>query len=83
VQPFASFQAAQWWWFRAFFIGIVFSLVARRFFPELMPWSEDLPRRTQGVLFLLSGILAGLALQAVWWGVHRLSSALYRKQVTR
>ena len=83
MQPFGCFQTAQWWWFRAFFVGIVFSLVARRFFPELMPWSEDLPRRTQAGLFLLSGIVLGLALQAAWWGLQRLPSVLYRKHVTR
>jgi hypothetical protein len=59
------------WWITAFFIGVVFSTIAQRFFPDAMPWSEDLPIRTQAALRLFAGIVIGIGLQAVWWGIRR------------
>ena len=55
------------WWMTAFFIGVVFSFVARRFFDDKMPWSDDLPAGTQAGLRLFLGIVIGNALQAAWW----------------
>jgi hypothetical protein len=51
----------------AFFIGMVFSAIARRFFADAMPWSDELPRGTQAALRLFIGIVLGLMLQALWW----------------
>jgi hypothetical protein len=59
------------WWMTAFFIGLVFSIVARRFFADRMPWSADLPAGTEASLRLFSGIVIGMALQAVWWVARR------------
>jgi hypothetical protein len=63
--------AAARWWMTAFFIGVVFSALARRFFPEAMPWPGDFPERTQAALRLFVGIVIGMALQAMWWAGRR------------
>jgi hypothetical protein len=66
-----SLPPAARWWMTAFFIGVVFSALARRFFPDAMPWSADLPAGTQAGLRLFVGIVVGIALQAVWWAARR------------
>jgi hypothetical protein len=58
-------------WMIAFCIGVAFSAIAARYFPDRMPWSEDLPRATQAGLRLFAGITLGLLLQAAWWVVRR------------
>jgi len=54
----------------AFVIGVAFSVIARRFFPDAMPWSESLPDRTQAVLRLFAGIVVGIAVQGLWWAAR-------------
>jgi hypothetical protein len=35
-----------------------------------MPWSADLPGRTQSILSMLAGIVLVFLAQAVWWGIR-------------
>ena len=59
------------WWMTAFFIGVLFTAIARRFFPDAMPWPNDLPAGTQAALRLFVGIVIGMALQVMWWAARR------------
>src|SRR5688572_27306746 len=43
------------WWMTAFFIGVLFAVVARLFFPDAIPWPSDLPSGTQAALRLFVG----------------------------
>ena len=72
MNKLARMPTAARWWMIAFCIAVVFSAVARRFFPDAMPWSNDLPDRTQAGLRLFTGIIVGMAIQVAWWTARRL-----------
>ena len=63
-------------WLIAFFLGIAFAAVVAYIAPDAMPWSNDLPAKTQAILRLLLGLLAGVVILGIRWAIRTARASL-------